>query len=177
MVWGWITGSLFIFSVALAMADLASAMPTSGGLYWWTHFFASPKYRNPLCFLVGYSNSIGFIGLICSVDYGFALMATATGVIATDATWTPSYGEVYCVFLGCVLLHGVLATTCQRWMGRFQTFSVMLNCILILITIIALPIGRASQRNSRGFIFGEVDNQTTWPTGWAFMLTWLSSIW
>lgn len=49
-------------------ADLGSALPTSGGLYWWTHFFASPATRNPLSFLVGYSNSIGLIGGFCGVD-------------------------------------------------------------------------------------------------------------
>ena len=49
MVWGWFLASGLIFVVGLAMADLGSAMPTSGGLYWWTHFFASPKTRNPLC--------------------------------------------------------------------------------------------------------------------------------
>ena len=35
MVWGWFVASAFIFIVGLAMADLGSAMPTSGGLYWW----------------------------------------------------------------------------------------------------------------------------------------------
>jgi amino acid permease len=35
MVWGWFLASMFIFVVGLAMADLGSAMPTSGGLYWW----------------------------------------------------------------------------------------------------------------------------------------------
>jgi hypothetical protein len=34
MVWGWFLASMFIFFVGLAMADLGSAMPTSGGLYW-----------------------------------------------------------------------------------------------------------------------------------------------
>ena len=49
-------------------ADLGSALPTSGGLYWWTHFFSSPATRDPLGFLVGYSNSIGLIGGFCGVD-------------------------------------------------------------------------------------------------------------
>lgn len=43
-------------------------MPTSGGLYWWTHFFSSPGTRNPLCFLVGYSNTLGLVGGLCSID-------------------------------------------------------------------------------------------------------------
>jgi amino acid transporter len=45
LVWGWFLASGCIFVVGLAMADLGSAMPTSGGLYYWTHYF-----------LVGYSN-------------------------------------------------------------------------------------------------------------------------
>jgi len=31
LVWGWFLASMFIFVVGLAMADLGSAMPTSGG--------------------------------------------------------------------------------------------------------------------------------------------------
>jgi amino acid transporter len=68
IVQGWFTASILIFFVGLAMADMASAMPTAGGLYWWTHYFAGEKWKNPLSFLVGYSNTLGLIGGICSVD-------------------------------------------------------------------------------------------------------------
>ena len=49
-------------------ADMASAMPTAGGLYFWTHYYSSEKWKNPLSFLVGYSNTIGLIGGVCSID-------------------------------------------------------------------------------------------------------------
>jgi amino acid transporter len=35
IVWGWFLALMFIFIVGIAIADLGSAMPTSGGLYWW----------------------------------------------------------------------------------------------------------------------------------------------
>lgn len=159
------------------MADLGSAMPTSGGLYYWTHYFSSPKYRNCLSFLVGYSNTLGLVGGLCSIDYGFALMFLSVIVIAKDGNWTPSNGDIYAVFLACILCHGVLASTLSKVMGKLQTVFVVMNFILIFATIIALPIGRGSERNSRGYIFGETANLTTWPTGWAFMLSWLSPIW
>lgn len=47
---------------------MASGMPTAGGLYWWTHYFAGERYKNALSFLVGYSNTLGLIGGMCSVD-------------------------------------------------------------------------------------------------------------
>ncbi|KAG4423114.1 hypothetical protein IFR04_003751 [Cadophora malorum] len=179
MVWGWFLASMFIFVVALAMADLGSAMPTSGGLYWWTHYFASPKTRNALSFLVGYSNTLGLVGGLCSIDYGFALMFCSVIVIARDGEWTPSNGVVYAVFLACVLCHGILASTLSKVMGKLQTVFVVMNLILIAATIIALPIGKhhSSERNDAKFIFTRTENLTTWPTGWAFMLAWLSPIW
>ncbi|CAK3861121.1 gaba permease [Lecanosticta acicola] len=177
MVWSWFLASMFIFFVGLAMADLGSAMPTSGGLYWWTHYFSSPKTRNALSFLVGYSNTLGLVGGLCSIDYGFSLMLLSVPTIATDGRWSPSDGVIYAVFLVCVLLHGSLASTLGKIMGKLQTVFVILNFVLILATIIALPIGRASQRNDGRFIFAEIDNLTTWPKGWTFMLAWLSPIW
>lgn len=43
-------------------------MPTAGGLYFWTHYFSGGKWKNPLSFIVGYSNTIGLIGGVCSID-------------------------------------------------------------------------------------------------------------
>jgi amino acid transporter len=86
---------------------------------------------------------------------------------------------VYAVFLCCVLLHGVLASTLSKIMGKLQTVFVALNIILIVATIIALPVGKhlSSERNDAHYIFAQSENLTTWPTGWAFMLSWLSPIW
>ncbi|KAL2688843.1 amino acid/polyamine transporter I [Phyllosticta citricarpa] len=177
LVWGWFVPSLFIFFIGLAMADLASAMPTSGGLYFWSHYFASPSTRNALSFLVGYSNTLGLIGGLCSIDYGFSLMLLSVVVIARDGEWEPSRGVIYAVFLACVLCHGVLASTLSKVMGKLQTVFVVANFVLIAATVIALPIGRADERNDAAFIFGKVSNLTNWPTGWTFMLSWLSPIW
>jgi amino acid transporter len=35
MVWGWITVSLLTFFIAAGMAEICSAYPTAGGLYFW----------------------------------------------------------------------------------------------------------------------------------------------
>lgn len=36
MVWGWLITSLLILTIGASMAELGSAAPTSGGLYFWT---------------------------------------------------------------------------------------------------------------------------------------------
>lgn len=100
-------------------------------------------------------------------------------VVARDGNWTPTNGDVYGTFLACVLCHGVLASIMSKIMGKLQTVFVAMNFILIFATIIALPIGTAQNgnRNDGQYIFAQTENLTTWPTGWAFMLAWLSPIW
>ncbi|KAL4890464.1 amino acid/polyamine transporter I [Aspergillus ambiguus] len=177
---GWLLASIFIFIVGLAMADLASAMPTAGGLYFWTHYYSGEKWKNPLSFVVGYSNTIGLLGGVCSIDYGFATMLLSVVSIARDGDWTASRPVVYGTYVGCVVVHGLMATFFARIMPKIQSACIVTNVGLVLATVLALPIGKAVRGgdiNSGAYVFGHVENLTTWPTGWAFMLAWLSPIW
>ncbi|KAK1142630.1 GABA-specific high-affinity permease [Aspergillus melleus] len=180
MIWGWFTASILIFFVGLALADMASAMPTAGGLYWWTHYFAGAKYKNALSFLVGYSNTLGLIGGMCSVDYTLALMLLACISIARDGTWSASNGTVYGVYVGFILIHALCAIFSGPIMPRIQTFCIYVNIGLIIATVIALPIGKVTRGealNPGTYVYGHVDNLTTWPTGWSFVLAFLAPIW
>ncbi|KAJ5330097.1 hypothetical protein N7452_010487 [Penicillium brevicompactum] len=180
MVWGWFTAGTFIVMVALAMADLASAMPTAGGLYWWTHYLAGDKWKRPLSFLVGYSNTLGLLGGVCSVDYTLALMILSCVSISRLDDWSASNGVLYAVFVGLICLHGLCTSMGGRMMPVIQSLSLYLNVALMVATVIALPVGklaRGGSLNSGHFVYGHVDNETTWPTGWVFMLAWLAPIW
>ncbi|KAL4909464.1 hypothetical protein BDW74DRAFT_187572 [Aspergillus multicolor] len=181
MVWvGWLAASVFIFIVGLAMADLASAMPTAGGLYFWTHYFSGEKWKNPLSFVVGYSNTLGLIGGVCSIDYGFATMLLAIVSIARDGNWSASRPVVYGTYVGCVVVHGLIATFFARIMPKIQSVCIVTNVGLVIATALALPIGKSvngGKINSGSYVFGKLENSTTWPSGWAFMLAWLSPIW
>ncbi|KAL2832530.1 hypothetical protein BDW59DRAFT_169382 [Aspergillus cavernicola] len=180
MVWGWFTASILIFFVGLAMADMASAMPTAGGLYWWTHYFAGEKYKNPLSFLVGYSNTLGLIGGICSVDYTLSLLILACISIARDGTWSASNGTIYGLYAGLILVHAICTILASNIMPRIQTLCIYINTAIIIATVVALPAGKVSRGgslNSASYVFTHVDNLSNWPTGWTFILSFMSPIW
>lgn len=46
-------------------------------------------------------------------------------VISRDGEWEPTNGIVYAVFLCCVLVHGVLASTISKAMAKLQTAFVV----------------------------------------------------
>ncbi|KAL4994038.1 hypothetical protein BDV10DRAFT_197873 [Aspergillus recurvatus] len=180
MVWGWLTASILIFTVGLAMSDMASSMPTAGGFYWWTHYFAGRKFKKPLSFLVGYSNTLGLIGGICSVDYTLSLLILACISIARDGTWSASNGTIYGLYAGLILIHSLATVLTSNIMPRIQTACIFINVALIIATVVALPVGKVSRGgtlNSGSFVFGHVDNLSNWPTGWNFVLAFMSPIW
>lgn len=58
MVWGWVcTGSLHLLA-GLAMSELCSAFPVSGGLYFWS-FMLSEKYGLFASWIAGWLNLLG----------------------------------------------------------------------------------------------------------------------
>ncbi|KAE8155055.1 amino acid/polyamine transporter I [Aspergillus avenaceus] len=180
MVWGWFTASILIFTVGLSMADMASAMPTAGGLYWWTHYFAGDKYKKVLSFLVGYSNTMGLIGGICSLDYTLALMILSCVSIARDGEWSASNGTIYGAYVGLIVIHAVCSVYAGKIMPKIQTFSIFMNIAIMIATVIALPVGKVTNGgslNSGKWVYSHVENLTTWPTGWSFVLAFLAPIW
>lgn len=94
--------------------------------------------------------------------------------------WSPQRGYLYAIFVATVLCHGLLAAFCARVMHHLQTWFVVVDIALIIATVSVLPISmriRGVPINSAGTLFGHTANEgTTWPTGWAFMLSCLCLI-
>jgi len=44
MVYGWLIVGVFTLFVGAAMAEICSAFPTSGGLYYWSSQLAGPRW-------------------------------------------------------------------------------------------------------------------------------------
>ncbi|GFH19316.1 amino-acid permease BAT1-like protein [Haematococcus lacustris] len=59
VIWGWVLVSCFSMAIALCMAELVSAFPTSGGLYYWSYMLAPVRYRRLACWMTGWINLLG----------------------------------------------------------------------------------------------------------------------
>src|SRR5262245_37671781 len=65
---GWPLVTFFVLFVAAAMAELASAIPTSGALYHWASFLGGPAWG----WMAAWLNLIGLIAAIAAINYGCA---------------------------------------------------------------------------------------------------------
>ncbi|KAG1723081.1 amino acid/polyamine transporter I [Suillus paluster] len=177
MVWGWALACPFVMCVGLAMAELASAAPTSGGLYYWTYSLASPRCRNFLSWMVGYANTIENIAGVASGNWACAIQITAVISIATDQAYTTNNKQLYGIYAALILSHAVLVSLGTKVLARLQRLYATVNLCLCFIVIIALPIATPHEyRNSASFALGEFTNLNGWPSGFAFILSLLSPL-
>ncbi|KAJ7254403.1 amino acid/polyamine transporter I [Mycena haematopus] len=178
MVWGWFTCCCFLIFVGLAMAELGSAAPTAGGLYYWTFKFSSPNSRRLLSWLIGYVNTASYTAGVASVDWGIATQIMAAANIGSDGQFIATNAQVYGVFCAMLVSHAFVASLATKTIARLQHFYVFLNIALFVVVIIALPVATPKEfQNSASFAFGHFENTSGWSDGYAFILSFLAPAW
>ncbi|KAF9529046.1 APC amino acid permease [Crepidotus variabilis] len=178
MVWGWLVAGVFVTFISLAVAELGSAAPTSGGLYFWTFALSPPRWRNLLCWLVGYANTTGNIAGLASVGWGCASQIMAAATIGSNGTFHPSSAQIYGVYVAIIVSQAVICSLGTAVMARLQILYVTLNILLVVVVIIALPVATPVEfKNTSQFALRDFYNSNGWPNGFAFILSFLSPLW
>jgi amino acid transporter len=67
VVWAWFLGSIMVWFVASSLAEMSSAMPTSGGLYYFSSRLASPRWSPLASWWTGWMNVTGQVALVSSI--------------------------------------------------------------------------------------------------------------
>ncbi|KAI6152264.1 amino acid/polyamine transporter I [Pisolithus tinctorius] len=178
MVWGWLVASILILSTGLSIAELASAAPTAGGVYFWTHSFASPRWRNLLCWIVGYANTTGYIAAVASVEWSCAIQIAAAVSIGSGQTYIASNAQIYGIYVAILLSHALICSLATSILARVQRVYIAINICLCFVVIIGLPIATPQHyMNTASFALGSFDNLNGWPDGFAFILSFLAPLW
>lgn len=179
-LWSWVIASALILSIGVSMSELASAIPTSGGLYYWTYYYSPENIRVPLSFLIGLTNTMALSAGAVSVAYGNAEEILAAIYISKDGNFDITTGKTYGVFAACIIFQGFATCISSKNVAMLQTISSVSHTGLLILFLIAVPIGTKINMggfNSRGFIFGEVQNYSNWPKGWQFCLSMMTAVW
>ncbi|KAF7376941.1 putative amino-acid permease C11D3.08c [Mycena sanguinolenta] len=174
----WATSSVFLMFIAMSMAELGSAAPTSGGLYYWTYKYSSPRSRNLLCWMVGYISTISYSTGVAGIDWSCATLIMAAAGIDSDGVFVPTIHQTFGVYCCVVVFHGFIASCATKVIARLQYTFIAINVALILVMIIALPAATSNDlKNSAKYAFGNFENITPWPNGYAFILSFLAPLW
>ncbi|KAI2615052.1 amino acid transporter [Hypoxylon sp. NC1633] len=175
--WGWLLSVVFILCVAASMAELASSMPTSGGLYYAAAVLAGPKYGPFAAWITGWSNWFVQVTGAPSVDYGCAAMILAAASIV-NPEYVPTSYQTFLLTVFIMLTHACISSMPTLWIANFNSVGTTINLLCLLITIIIIPAAAMSEPKFQPneFAWG-IQNGTEWPDGIALLMSFLSIIW
>ncbi|KAJ8198499.1 hypothetical protein LV157_000804 [Aspergillus fumigatus] len=178
MVWGWIIAMIFIQCVAMAMAELCSAMPTSGGLYYAAAVLAPPGYGPFAAWLTGWSNWIGQITAAPSVDFALAAMILAAASIS-NPDYIPTSWQTFLLTTLIMIIHSFISSMPTKWVARFNSYGSTFNMMALVVVLIAIPAGTKNEPkfNPSKEVWGTITNGTEFPDGVAVLMTFVGVIW
>jgi amino acid transporter len=159
---GWPLISVMILLVAFSMSELASAMPTAGGIYYWSSKLGGPGWG----WFTGWFNLVGLVAVTASVDYAAATFLNSTlsfygadifGVNFATTSVQAALHHTFVLFALILLVHGLINVFSSHLVSLLTQVSVWWHVIgvaIIIVLLIAVP----SHHQSFSFVFGHRQN-------------------
>jgi amino acid transporter len=160
ITYGWLLVGLMSTIIALAMAEIASAFPTAGGLYYWASKLGSPGWG----WATGWFNLIGQIAVTAAIGYGLATFGTVLfdnwfsyskhmndwfGFSANTSIFV-----LYAVFLAATAIINMFQVSITALLNTFSAYWHMAGVAFIVLVLIIVP----DHHQSFGYVFGETVN-------------------
>ena len=160
VTFSWVIVGAFTLLVGLSMAEICSAYPTAGGLYYWSAKLAnrnSPAWS----WFTGWFNLVGQVAITASIDFGLAttlnfLISSYIDSNLVTARW------ILVTYALVLLLHGLVNTFRVSLVATLNNISVWWHVAGVAIIVGALVVLPDTHRPAK-FIFTSANN-----TGWSF---------
>jgi amino acid transporter len=154
--WGWPIVCALILVVGLCMGELVSAMPTSGGMYYWAAKLGTVRSS----YFTGWLDFLGLLAIVAAVSYG-----AATFIDLTISTFSPGWANgyslerVFLIFIGVLLVVTLLSIFSSHLLAIFNSISVWWHVVGVAI-IVAILIFVPAHHASAAEVFTQRINST-----------------
>jgi amino acid permease (GABA permease) len=161
----------------LSVAELVSAYPTSGGLYFTISRLAPAHMVPSVSWITGWINLLGQIAGVASSEYGGAAMLLAAVSIGRDFDYEITPDRTVGVMAALTVLTGVVNSLSTKWMERMTKTYVLFHVAVLVACSIALLV-MTKDKHSSSYVFTNVTPDSGWnPAGFSFLFGFLSVSW
>ena len=153
---GWLFVGIMVTFVALAMAEVCSAYPTAGALYWWAAALAK-RNKAAWAWFIGWFNFLGEVAVTAAIDFGAAITTSAFLSLTFDMEVTK--GRTFLIFLVLIVAHGLLNTfgvSLVRLLSDVSAWWHLIGVAVIVAVLAVVP----DQHKPISEVFFEVRNET-----------------
>jgi amino acid transporter len=156
---GWPIIATLILIIGLCLSELASAYPTSGGIYWWAARLGGAKAG----FFTGWLNLIGLVSVTASVGYG------VTGFInSIIGLYSPKYAtsfmggdfikQQFVLFLIVIAFATVINIYSSKLLATFNNISVWWHVFGTVVIIGILVFGTSKHQTLNWMFTTKINN-------------------
>ncbi|THC98593.1 hypothetical protein EYZ11_001945 [Aspergillus tanneri] len=124
-VWCWALGSLMALAIGSSVAELVSAYPTAGGMYFVAKYVVPPPQVPLFAWMQGWSNLLGQTAGVASVTYTVSQMVLAGVSMNYSYSPTPVHTVVLAIFL--LILLGLVCSRSTKTLHRIVFWFAPIN--------------------------------------------------
>jgi amino acid transporter len=159
VTWGWLVVGCFTIFVALSMAEIASAYPTAGGLYYWSAKLGGPGWS----WFTGWFNLLGLVGA-GAVGYGLATFSAALfNMVWGYPTDRHHIFYLFAAFSAAAILVNVFDVRITSALNAVSVYWHLIGVAIIVAALFAVPGHHQSAR----YVFTQTINNSGLPgQGW-----------
>ncbi|GKV47308.1 hypothetical protein SLEP1_g54220 [Rubroshorea leprosula] len=156
LVYGWFVVGAFTMCIGFSMAEICSAYPTSGGLYYWSAKLAGPNWAPFAAWLTGWFNIVGQWAVTASVDFSLAQLIQVIILLSTGGKNGGGYDASKYVVIGLhggiLLLHAIINSLPISVLSFFGQVAAAWNLLGVCVLMVLIPC-IATERASAKFVF------------------------
>ncbi|TVU34725.1 hypothetical protein EJB05_16572, partial [Eragrostis curvula] len=157
MTLGWLVVAAFNGCVALSTAEICSAYPTSGGLYYWSAKLAGKDWAPLASWVTGWFNIVGQLAATTSVDFSLAQLVQVTLLLGTGGAnggggYMASKYVLLAIYGAILVLHGLINSLPVHWLSWVGQLGAFWNAAGVIVLLILIPTV-ATERASVEFVF------------------------
>ncbi|KAH8111566.1 APC amino acid permease [Phellopilus nigrolimitatus] len=152
MVWGWVVVSFFTMLVGLAMAEVCSAHPTSGGPYFWAAMLSEPQHAAFASWITGWFNLLGQVAVTTGISFGCANFISTIATFNTG--FEPTARTNIGVYAAVLIAQGLINTFGVHILKYINNVSVWWHGLGTLAIVIAV-LAAAPTHQSAAWVFTE----------------------
>lgn len=172
VLYEFIVVSIFYFIVAACIAELASAIPSSGGVYHWATITPGRKYGRLIGYLAGYWNYFAWIFGAASMSFIFSNTIVQMYAL-THADYVPQPWHVFVTYIiatwiACLAV--CFFNSAMPHLNKLGIFFILAGFIITLIVVTVMPgrDGRPGHASS-SFVWSEWQADIGYPNGFVFL--------
>ncbi|KAI2692787.1 transcriptional regulator family: Fungal Specific TF [Penicillium roqueforti] len=171
VIYEFATASFFYCFIAASIAELASAIPASGGVYHWATITAGPRYGRLCGWFAGWLNGLAWTFAVagnCSMT-GSMIVYSYT---LYHPEVKPQRWHVFVCYLIITWLCCLTVMFCQRALAvisRIGSFFIIVGFVISVLVCAIMPSRDGAGYASNEFVWTDWNNITGYSDGFTFL--------